>query len=198
MPQQTMRVLSHVHDYLELICHDVEVIKNNQEIIKEDLEMKKVQSRENEKCENDRAKAEDARLKTRKRVCESKEEKAKRQRSSGSDAMEFLADRARINYEMKQQEFTMLKVQQALEREKMETMVKQQLQTQLFKVLQQQQQQSQQQLVTTQMMMVQQQQEQSRAKMALLRKFTNKRSMDLCQKAGFAAYSAALHVIPIK
>ena len=41
MHQQTMRVSSHVRDYLELICHDVEVIKNNQEIIKEDLEMVK-------------------------------------------------------------------------------------------------------------------------------------------------------------
>ena len=108
--------------------------------------------------------------------------------------MEFLADSARINYELKQQELKMLKEQQALERENMEAVAKQQLQTQqqpteMFKVLQQQQQQqqqqSQQQLVNTQMMMMQQQQqEQSTAMMALLEKLTNKWSMDLCQKSG--------------
>ena len=87
----------------------------------------------------------------------------------------------------------------------MEAMAKQQLQsqqhqTEMFKVLQQQQQQqqSQQQLVNTQMMMMQQQQEQSRAMMALLEKLTIKWSMDLCQKSGFAAYFAALYVIPLK
>ena len=138
----------------------------------------------NEKCENDRAKAEDARLKamkklseTRKRSSESEEEKPKRQRSY---AMEFLTDRAKMNYELKQQEFKMLQEQQALEREKMEAMAKQQLQTQqqqteMFEVIQQQQQQqSQQQPVNTQMMMMQQQQEQTRAMMALLEKLTNK------------------------
>ena len=154
-----------------------------------DAESQELRAEKNEKCENNRAKAEDTRLKameklseTRKRLSESEEEKPKRQRRSGSDAMEFLADRARINYELKQREFKMLKEQQSLEREKMEAMVKQQLQTQqqqteMFKVLQQQQQQqqqSQQQLVNTQMMMMQQQQEQSRAMMALLEKLTNK------------------------
>ena len=154
-----------------------------------DAESQESRAEKNEKCENDRAKAEDARFtameklsETRKRLSESEEENPKRQRRSGSDAMEFLADRAKINYELKQQEFKILKEQQALEREKMETMAKQQLQTQqqqteMFKVLQQQQQQqqqSQQQLVNTQMMMMQQQQKQSRAMMALLEKLTNK------------------------
>lgn len=74
--------------------------------------------------------------------------------------MEFLADRAKMNYELKQQEFKMLKEQQ-------EAMAKQQLQTQqqqteMFKVMQQQQQQ------------------QSWAMMALLEKLANKWSMDLC------------------
>ena len=114
---------------------------------------------------------------TRKRSSESEEGKPKRQRRSGSDAMEFLTDRAKMNYELKQQEFKMLQEQQALEREKMEAMAKQQLQTQqqqteMFKVMQQQQ--SQQQLLNTQMMMMQQQQEQSRAMMPLLEKLTNK------------------------
>ena len=91
----------------------------------------------NEKCENDRAKAEVARLKameklweTRKRSSESEEEKPKRQHRSGSDAVEFLTDRAKMNYELKQQEFKMLQEQQALEREKMEAIAKLQLQTQ--------------------------------------------------------------------
>ena len=59
---------------------------------------------------------------TRKRLSEGEEEKAKRQRRSGSDAMEFLADRAKMNYELKQ-EFKMMKEQQ-------EAMAKQQQQTQ--------------------------------------------------------------------
>ena len=151
-----------------------------------EAESQELRAERNEKCENDRAKAEDARLKameklseTRKRSSESEEEKPKRQRRSGSEAMEFLADRAKMNYELKQQEFKMLQEQQALEREKMEAMAKQQLQTQqqqteMFKVMQQQQQQNQLQLINTQMMMIQQQQEQSRAMMALLEKLANK------------------------
>ena len=90
-----------------------------------DAESQELRAEKNEKCENNRAKAEDTRLKameklseTRKRLSESEEEKPKRQRRSGSDAMEFLADRARINYELKQREFKMLKEQQSLEREK--------------------------------------------------------------------------------
>ena len=102
-----------------------------------EAESQELRAERNEKCENDRAKAEDARLKameklseTRKRSSESEEEKPKRQRRSGSDAMEFLTDRAKMNYELKQQEFKMLQEQQALEREKLEAMAKQQLQTQ--------------------------------------------------------------------
>ena len=52
---------------------------------------------------------------TRKKSSQSEEEKPKRQRRSGSDAMEFLTDRAKMNYELKQQEFKMLQEQQALE-----------------------------------------------------------------------------------
>ena len=125
-----------------------------------EAESQELRAERNEKCENDRAKAEDARLKameklseTRKRSSESEEEKPKRQRRSGSDAMEFLADRAKMNYELKQQEFKMLKERQALEREKIEAIAKEQLQTQqqteMFKVMQQQQQQSQQKLLNT-------------------------------------------------
>ena len=77
-----------------------------------EAESQELRAERNEKCENDRAKAEDARLKameklseTRKRSSESEEEKPKRQRRSGSDAMEFLTDKAKMNYELKQQEF---------------------------------------------------------------------------------------------
>ena len=125
-----------------------------------EAESRKLIAEKNERCENDRAKAEYARLKTmeklsatRKRLSESEDEKPKRQRRSGSDAMESLADRAKMNYELKQQEFIMLKERQALEREKIEAIAKEQLQTQqqteMFKVMQQQQQQSQQKLLNT-------------------------------------------------
>ena len=77
-----------------------------------EAESRKLIAEKNERCENDRAKAEYARLKTmeklsatRKRLSESEDEKPKRQRRSGSDAMESLADRAKMNYELKQQEF---------------------------------------------------------------------------------------------
>ena len=100
-------------------------------------ESQELRVEKNEKCENDRAKAEVARLKametlseTRKRSIEIEEEKPKRQRRIGSDAVEFLTDRAKMNCELKQQEFKMLQEQQALEREKMEAMAKQQLKTQ--------------------------------------------------------------------
>ena len=113
-----------------------------------EAESQVLRAEKNEKCENDRAKAEDARLKameklseTRKRLSEGEEEKPKRQRKSGSDAMELLADRAKMNYELKQQEFKMLKEQQgAMAKQQRQT---QQQQTEMFKVMQQQQQQSQ-------------------------------------------------------
>ncbi|CAH3033679.1 unnamed protein product, partial [Porites evermanni] len=64
-----------------------------------EAESQELREGKNEKFENDRAKAEGARLKameklseTRKRSSESEEEKTKRQRRSGSDAMEFLTD----------------------------------------------------------------------------------------------------------
>ena len=126
-----------------------------------EAELRKLIAEKNERCENDPAKAEYTRLKTmeklsatRKRLSESEEEKPKRQRRSGSDAMESLADRAKMNYELKQQQLKMLKERQALEREKIEAIAKEQLQTQqqqteIFKVMQQQQQQSQQKLLNT-------------------------------------------------
>jgi len=153
-----------------------------------DAQSQEASAEKSEKIESDRAKAEDARLKameklseTRKRrsSSESEDEKPKRQRRSGSDAMEFLAERAKMNYELKQEELKMFKEQQGLEREKMEAMTRQQQQTQqqqteMLQAMQHQRQQSKQQLLNTQMMMMQQQQEQSRAMMALLEKFINK------------------------
>ena len=44
--------------------------------------------------------------------------------------MEFLAKRAKINYELKQEELKMWKEQQGMEREKMEAMTRQQQKTQ--------------------------------------------------------------------
>ena len=93
-----------------------------------DAQSQEVSAEKSEKIESDRAKAEDARLKameklseTRKRrsSSEGEDEKPKRQRRSGSDAMEFLAERAKINYELKQEELKMWKEQQGFEREKM-------------------------------------------------------------------------------
>ena len=71
-----------------------------------DAKSQEVSAEKSEEIESDRAKAEDARIKaieklseTRKRrsSSEGEDEKPKRQRRSGSDAMEFLAERAKIN-----------------------------------------------------------------------------------------------------
>ena len=79
------------------------------------------------------------------------------------------------SYALKQLEFKLSK--QNIGERKEETLAKKQLQTQ------QQQ--------TERFKVMQQQQEQSRAMMALLKKLTNKSSLDLCQQSGFTAYSAA-------
>ena len=91
------------------------------------------------------------------------DDKPKRQRRSGGDAIEYLAERAKVSDQ----------------REKMGVLSKHQIQMQqqqadMLKLMQQQQQQSQQQLLNSQMMMMQQQQQQSKALMVLLEKIINK------------------------
>ena len=103
------------------------------------------------------------------------DDKPKRQRRSGGDAIQYLAERAKVSDQLKEEDLKMRKEHQTLEREKMEVLRKQQMQMQqqqadVLKVIQQQQQQSQQQLLNSQMMMMEQQQQQSKALMLLLEK----------------------------
>ena len=106
------------------------------------------------------------------------DDKPKHQRRSGGDAIEYLAERAKVSDQLKEEDLKMKKDQQTLSREKMEVLSKHQIQTQqqqadMLKLMQQQQQESQQQLLNAQMMMMQQQQ-QSKALMVLFEKIINK------------------------
>ena len=107
------------------------------------------------------------------------DEKPKRQRRSGGDAIEYLAERAKVSDQLKEEDLKTKRDQQTLEREKMEVLSKHQIQMQqqqadMLKRMQQQHQESQQQLLNSQMMMMQQQQQQSKALMVLLEKIIKK------------------------
>ena len=160
-----------------------------------EAELQETQGTSSKKLQYDRAKAEDVRLKAMEKLSETKkrdssvdesDDKPKRQRRSGGDAIGYLSERAKVSDQLKAEDLKMRKEHQKLEREKMEVLREQQMQMQqqhadVLKVMQQQQQQnqqqqqqSQQQLLNSQMMMMQQQQQQSNALMALLEKITNK------------------------
>lgn len=153
-----------------------------------EAELQETQGTSSKKLQYDRAKAEDVRLKAMEKLSDTKkrdssadesDDKPKRQRRSGGDAIEYLTERAKVSDQLKAEDLKMRKEHQTLEREKMEVLREQQMQMQqqqadMLKVMQQQQQQSQQQLLNSQMMMMQQQQQQSKALMALLEKITNK------------------------
>ena len=116
---------------------------------------------------------------TRKRGSSTDEndDKPKHQRRSGGDAIEYLAERAKVSDQLKEEDLKMKRDQQTLSREKMEVLSEHQIQMQqqqadMLKLMQQQQ--SQQHLLNSQMMMMQQQQQQSKALMVLLKKIINK------------------------
>ena len=105
------------------------------------------------KIENDRAKAEDIRLKameklndTQKRQSDGMEDnQSKPPRRSGSSTISYLLQRADINYELKQQELKLERDQQEFEKKQMEVSATaqkqfQEQQSQLLKVVLQQQQ----------------------------------------------------------
>ena len=105
------------------------------------------------------------------------DDKPKRQRRSGGDAIEYLAERAKVSDQLKEEDLKMKRDQQTLSREKMEVLSKHQIQMKqqqadMLKLMQQQQ--SQQHLLNSQMMMMQQQRQQSKALMVLLEKIINK------------------------
>ena len=149
-------------------------------------ELQETQGTASKKLQYDRAKAEDVRLKAMEKLSETKkrgssadesDDKPKRQRRSGGDAIEYLAERAKVSDQLKEEDLKMKRDQQTLEREKMEVLSKHQIQMQqqqadMLKLMQQQQ--SQQHLLNSQMMMMQQQQQQSKALMVLLKKIINK------------------------
>ena len=149
-----------------------------------EAELQETQGTSSKKLQYDRAKAEDVRLKAMEKLSDTNkrdssadesDDKPKRQRRSGGDAIEYLVERAKVGDQLKAEDLKMRKEHQTPEREKIEVSREQQMQMQqqqadMLKVMQQQQQQSQQQLLNSQMMMMQQ----SKALMALLEKITNK------------------------
>ena len=151
-----------------------------------EAELQVTQEQLAKKLQYDRVKAEDVRLKAMEKLSETKkrgssadesDDKPKRQRRSGGDAIEYLAERAKVSDQLKEEDLKMKRDQQTLSREKMEVLSKHQIQMQqqqadMLKLMQQQQ--SQQHLLHSQMMMMQQQQQQSKALMVLLKKIINK------------------------
>ena len=100
--------------------------------------------------------------KTKKRGSSTDEndDKPKHQRRSGGDAIEYLAERAKVSDQLKDEDLKMKRDEQTLEREKMEVLSKHQIQ------MQQQQ--------ADMLKLMQQQQQQSKALMVLLKKIINK------------------------
>ena len=149
-----------------------------------EAELQVTQEQLAKKLQYDRVKAEDVRLKAMEKLSETKkrgsstdenDDKPKHQRRSGGDAIEYLAERAKVSDQLKEEDLKMKRDQQTLEREKMEVLSKHQIQMQqqqadMLKLMQQ----SQQHLLNSQMMMMQQQQQQSKALMVLLKKIINK------------------------
>ena len=154
-----------------------------------EAELQVTQEQLAKKLQYDRVKAEDVRLKAMEKLSETKkrgssadenDDKSKHQRRSGGDAIEYLAERAKVSdqlkeEELKEEDLKMKRDQQTLSREKMEVLSKHQIQMQqqqadMLKLMQQ----SQQHLLNSQMMMMQQQQQQSKALMVLLKKIINK------------------------
>lgn len=152
-----------------------------------DAEVHEADAAKKEKVESDRAKAEGVRTKAMEKLSETRkrestdasEDNSKRQRRRGSDAMQYLSQKADLNYELKQEELKMKKQQQEFEKKQMEASHQQQLhiqqqQTEMLRMMHQQQQQSQQQFINSQMLMMQQQEQQTKALMTLLEKVINK------------------------
>lgn len=87
----------------------------------------------------DRAKTEEVRLKAMEKLSEKKkrdssadesDDKLMRQRRSGDDAIEYLAERAKVSDHLKAEDLKMRKEHHTLEREKMEVLREQQMQMQ--------------------------------------------------------------------
>lgn len=147
-----------------------------------EAELQDASAQKKAKLENDKAKAEDIRLKamekisdTKKRASEEGSEGSTRKRRSGADAIAYLSERAELNYELKEKELELKRQEQELGRRQLEASVghqlqQQQQQTAMIKLLQDQQQQYQQQ----QLMLLQQQQQQTAALMGMLNSFLKK------------------------
>ena len=116
-----------------------------------EAELQETQGTSSKKRQYDRAKAEDVRLKAMDKLSDTKkrdssadesDDKAKRQRRSGGDTIEYLTERAKVSDQLKAEDLKMRKEHQILEREKMEVLRDQQMemlqqQADMLKVMQQ-------------------------------------------------------------
>ena len=116
-----------------------------------EAELLETQGTSSKKRQYDRAKAEDVRLKAMDKLSDTKkrdssadesDDKAKRQRRSGGDTIEYLTERAKVSDQLKAEDLKMRKEHQILEREKMEVLRDQQMemlqqQADMLKVMQQ-------------------------------------------------------------
>ena len=163
---------------LENLLEEIIALEESAEAEQQELDQEK-----GRRMEINKGKAADIRLKAMEKLSETQkrqsaeieENKTKRPRRSGSDAIGYLSQRAEVNYALKQEELKLKKEQQEFEKQQMAVTANaqkqfQEQQSQLLKVVvQQQQQQSQQTLL-----MMQQQQEQTKALMSILERIMKK------------------------
>ncbi|XP_068743655.1 caldesmon-like [Montipora capricornis] len=144
-----------------------------------DTEMQEAIDENKEKVEADRRKAEDMREKametmgkTQKRKSEEGSSKARKSRRSGSEAVEYLEERAAEDLKLKSQEIELKKQ----EKEQLQALQTQQTQimAQMFKTMIDQQQQQQKQVQDMQNLFLIQQQTQSQALMGIIEKLVPK------------------------
>lgn len=145
-------------------------------IMEDFMERKEEQEKEfekvSEKAEKDKQSAEDARNKAMERLSETKrragDDPPKKKRKSGSDAVQYLQEKAEKDYEIRKQELELKKNHDEMKMQQQRDMMRQ------FQQQQENQQKQSEQMMQMQMMIMQQQQQQNQALLGLMAKLKDK------------------------
>ena len=143
-----------------------------------DVELAELNNEKKEKVEQDKLTATDMRKKameklgdTQKRQREEGDQKTRKSRRNGNDALQFLKEKADKDMELKREEIRLKQSQQSLEEKRVEVLLLQQKQQQDNQIIQQEQQR---QMMNMHMLLMSQQQEQTKALMSLVEKIAHK------------------------
>ena len=142
-----------------------------------DVELAELNNEKKEKVEQDKLTPTDMRKKameklgdTQKRQREEGDQKTRKSRRNGNDALQFLKEKADKDMELKREEISLKQSQQSLEEKRVEVLLLQQKQ-QDNQIIQQEQQR---QMMNMHMLLMSQQQEQTKALMSLVEKIAHK------------------------